>query len=104
VTRPGQIIANSHPQLSWLAPEAAVAQTAPAGIKPAIASLDQQELKMMSRDLAALRQRIEQLAAGQERMARAQQEVLGNISASAQPAAAPARKPAAPPAQTAPAR
>jgi hypothetical protein len=100
-----QIVANSYPQLSWLAPEAAVAQTAPAAIAPAIASLDQQELKTMSRDLAALRQRIDQLAAAQERMARAQQEILGNISAPApQPVAAPARKPVAPPAQAVPVR
>jgi hypothetical protein len=100
-----QIAANSYPQLSWLAPADAAAQTAPAAIAPAIATLDQQELKMMSRDLAALRQRVDQLAAGQERMARAQQEMLGNISAPApQPVAAPARKPVAPPAQAAPVR
>jgi hypothetical protein len=100
-----QIAANSYPQLFWLAPADAAAQTAPAAIAPAIATLDQQELKMMSRDLAALRQRIDQLAAGQERMARAQQEMLGNISAPApQPVAAPARKPVAPPAQAAPVR
>ena len=107
-----QTIASLSPQLRWLAPQAAAAQTVPDTIVPAIASLDQQELKMMSRDLAVLRQRVDQLAAGQERMTRdfttklqaAQHEILGNTSAPAQSAAAPARKPAAPPAQAAPVR
>jgi hypothetical protein len=63
-------IANSYPQLGWLAPEAAVAQTAPATIVPPITSPDQQELKAMSSDLAALRQRVDQIAAGQDRITR----------------------------------
>jgi hypothetical protein len=108
-----QVIANSYPQLSWLAPEAAVAQTAPPSIAPAIASLDQQELKMVSRDLAALRQRVDQVAAGQERITRditaklqaVEQDILDKISAPPlQPTAAPARKPVPPPLQVAPAR
>jgi len=33
-----QTIASSHPQLAWLAPEVAVAQTAPAATVPPIAS------------------------------------------------------------------
>jgi hypothetical protein len=108
-----QNIANSHPQLAWLAPEAAIAQTAPATIVPPIRSSDQQQFKAMSFDLAALRQRVDQIAAGQDRITRditaklqaAQQEILDKISAPpSQPAAAPSRKPAPPPLQLAPSR
>jgi hypothetical protein len=105
-------IANSYPQLGWLAPEAAVAQIAPATMPP-ITSPDQQELKAMSSDLAALRQRVDQIAAGQDRIARditvklqaAEQDILDKLSASPpQPAAAPARKSVPPPLQLAPPR
>jgi len=108
-----QIVANSYPQLAWLAPEAAVAQTAPATILPPNTSPDQQQLKAMSLDLAVLRQRVDQIAAGQDRITRditaklqaAEQDILDKISAPApQPAAAPARKPAPPPLQLAPPR
>jgi len=108
-----QIIANSYPQLAWLAPEAAVAQTAPATILPPNTSSDQQQLKAMSLDLAVLRQRVDQIAAGQDRITRditaklqaAEQDILDKISAPVpQPAAAPARKPAPPPLQLAPPR
>jgi hypothetical protein len=104
-------IANSYPQLGWLAPEAAVAQTAPATIVPPITSPDQQELKVMSSDLAALRQRVDQIAAGQDRITRditvklqaAEQDILDKISAPpSQPAAAPPRKSVPPPLQLAP--
>jgi hypothetical protein len=106
-------IANSYPQLGWLAPEAAVAQTAPAMIVPPITSPDQQEFKAMSSDLAALRQRVDQIAAGQDRITRditvklqaAEQDILDKISAPPpQPPAAPARKSAPPPLQLAPPR
>jgi len=102
-----QIVANSYPQLAWLAPEAAVAQTAPATPAPPIAS------QAMSFDLAALRQRVDQIAAGQDRLTRditarlqaAEQGILDKISAPPpQPAAAPARKPGPPPLQLAPSR
>ena len=118
-----QNIANSYPQLAWLAPEAAVAQTASATIVPPIASPDQQQLKAMSfdlaalrqtvDDLAALRQRVDQIAVGQDRMTRditaklqaAEQDILDKISVPPPPpAAAPSRKPAAPPLQLAPSR
>ena len=108
-----QIVANSYPQLAWLAPEAAVAQTAPATILPPNTSSDQQQLKAMSLDLAVLRQRVDQIAAGQDRITRditaklqaAEQDILDKISAPVpQPAAAPARKPAPPPLQLAPPR
>jgi hypothetical protein len=80
---------------------------------PATPSLDPQELKTISLGLAAVRQRVDQLAAGQEQMTRdfstklqaAEQEILNKISApSLQPAAAPARKPVPPPLQVAPLR
>ena len=106
-------IANSYPQLGWLAPEAAVAQTAPAVIVPPITSPDQQEFKAMSSDLAALRQRVDQIAAGQDRITReitvklqaAEQDILDKLSAPPpQQAAAPARKSVPPPLQLAPPR
>jgi small-conductance mechanosensitive channel len=108
-----QVIANSYPQLAWLAPEAALAQTAPDTTAPPAISADSQELKAISLDLAAVRQRVDQLAAGQQQMTRdfttklqaAQQNILEKISAPPpQPAAAPARKPVPPPLQLAPLR
>ncbi len=110
-----EMIANSYPQLGWLAPQAAAAQAAPATIAAATASLDQQELKSVSLGLAAVRQRVDQLAAqvaaGQEQMTRdftaklhaVERDILDKISAP-QPAATPARKPAPPPPQAAPLR
>jgi hypothetical protein len=99
-------IASSSPQLGWLAPQAAAlapaapSMVAPAG--PATNSRDVQQLKTMSLDLAAVRQSLNQLTAGQQQMAdgiaklqAADQDILNRISvASPQPAAAPARKPA----------
>jgi hypothetical protein len=96
-----EMIANSSPQLSWLAPPHAVAQTASDAIAPTTSSANPEE------DLAALRQRVDQLAAevaaGQEQIARdfatkleaVERDIFDKISApSPQPAAAPARKPA----------
>jgi hypothetical protein len=109
-----EIIANLSPQLGWLAPQAAVAQTAGATTPAATAALDPQELRTMSLGLAAVRQRVDQLAAeiaaGQEQMARdftvklqaAEQDILEKVSAPPpQPAAAAPRRPA-PPSQPAP--
>jgi hypothetical protein len=110
-----EIVASSYPQLGWLAPQAAAAQTAPATIAAATASLDQQELRTVSLGLAAVRQRVDQLAAqvaaGQEQMTRdftaklhaVEQDILDKISPPP-PAAAPVRKPAPSPAQPAPLR
>jgi hypothetical protein len=102
-----EMIANSYPQLSWLAPRAVVAQTAPNMIVPTTSSPDPQELKAISADLATVRQKVDQLAgqvaAGQEQMARdfaaklqaAEQDILAKISEpSLQQAATSARKPA----------
>jgi flagellar hook-basal body complex protein FliE len=102
-----EMIANSYPQLSWLAPQAAVAQTAPDAIAPTTSSLDPQQLKEMSADLAAVRQKVDQLAAqvaaGQDQMARdfadklqaAEQEIVATISVPS-PQPATSRKPAPP--------
>ena len=100
-----EMIANSSPQLRWLAPQAA-AQTAPdmvAPTAPATPSPDVQQLKAMSLGLAALRQSVEQLAAAQQQMTdeiaklqATEQEILDKVSAPPRPTAAPARKSAPP--------
>jgi len=105
-----EMIANSYPQLGWLAPQSAVAQTAPATIAPTTSSPDPRELKAMSADLAAVRQKVDQLAAqvlaGQQQMAgdfatklqATEQNILDKISVPpSQPAATSVRKPAPPP-------
>ena len=100
-----EMIANSYPQLSWLAPQAApLAQPAsdtPAPAPSAIPSPEQQQIKEMSLAFATMRQSVDQLAAGQQQMADGiakltadQQQLLQKISAPPpRPAAAPARKP-----------
>ena len=83
----------------------AVARTAPETVAPAVPSLDQLKLEALTGGLAAMRQRIDQLAAGQEQMASdiaklqaAEKDIRHNISASlARPAVAPASKPKPPP-------
>jgi hypothetical protein len=103
-----EMIANSSPQLRWLAPQT-VAQTAPdmvAPTAPATPSPDVQQLKAMSLGLAAVRQSVEQLAAAQQQMTdeitklqTTEQEILDKVSGPPRPAAAPApaRKSAPPP-------
>ena len=105
-----EMVANSSPQLGWLAPQAAaLEQTAPdkvTPIAPTIPSPDVQDFKAMSLGLAAVRQSVDQLAAqlaaSQQQMAgdiarlhAAEQEILDRISAPPPrpAAAAPARKP-----------
>jgi hypothetical protein len=103
------MIANSSPQLGWLAPQAAPpAQTAPnmvAPAAPAALSPELLQLNAMAAGLAAVRQSVDQLAAqvaaGQQQMAgdianlqAADQDILHKISAPPpRPAAPPARKP-----------
>jgi len=108
-----KIIANSYPQLGWLAPKTAVAKTALDTTVPATSSPDPQELKAISLGLAAVRQSVDQLAAGQEQMTRdfstklqaAEREILDKIAVPPpQPIAAPIRKPVTPPLQVAPLR
>ena len=79
-----EMIANSSPQLGWLAPQAApVAQTAPDMIAPAAPaapspdqqqlnpmSPDQQQLNPTSLDLDAVRQSVDRIAASQEQITR----------------------------------
>jgi hypothetical protein len=116
------MIANSYPQLGWLAPEAApVMQTAPdmaARAAPAAPSADVQQLKELSLELkelslglGAVRQSVDQLAAqvaaGQRQMAGDIAKLQAEISpppqrAAAAPAAAPARKPVPPTTQALP--
>jgi hypothetical protein len=112
-----EIAAESPPAAAASVPDASVslAQTAQDSIappSPATPSLDLQQLETMARDLAAVRQSVEQLTAGQEQMARdlakleaARQEISRKIAAPApRPAAAPAHKPVptSPPAQPSP--
>ena len=100
-----EMVASSSPQLGWLAPPA-LAQIAPemvAPTAPATASPDEQQLRAMSLALAAVRQSVDQLAAGQQQMAgdiaklqEAEQDILSKISAPPPrpaAAAAPPRKP-----------
>jgi hypothetical protein len=96
-----EMIANSSPQLSWLAPQAAPAQTPPqTKVAPATPFPDQQQLNAISLGLVVIRQSVDQLAAAQERMTneitklRAAQEVPDKTSAPPpRPAAAPTHKP-----------
>ncbi len=108
-----QMIARWVERLGWTAPlagsekqAAAVAQTAPAA-----PFIDPEKVEQMARDLATLRQTVEQLAAGQDQMTR----VIGRLESAVtelivkipepppQAPAAPARKPTpAPPSSRAP--
>jgi pyruvate/2-oxoglutarate dehydrogenase complex dihydrolipoamide acyltransferase (E2) component len=101
------MIANSSPQLGWLAPQTApLAQTAPELVAPAAAATASPDLQQLALGLASVRQSVDQLAvqlaAGQRQMggdiAKLQadeQEILHKLSAAPpRPAAAPARKPA----------
>src|SRR5260370_32270873 len=69
-----QMIANSAPQLAWLAPPAApVQRSVPHAIDPAAtraAAADPQQLNPVSLDLDAVRQSADRIATGQGRMAR----------------------------------
>lgn len=120
-----QMIATAYPErLGWIAPPAPTTAPAPQSARAALASaapsapsVDEEHLKAMAADLAAMRQSVEQLA-GQ--VASGQQQVsdeiaklgdeIGKLRASEQdilnriptpppqrPAAAPSRRPAPPP-------
>ena len=65
-----QTIADAYPRLAWIAPPAAVALTAPAGIVPPTDFLDPQEVKTISFDLARMSKKVDQLAAAQEQTRR----------------------------------
>jgi hypothetical protein len=116
------IIATSWPQLAWLAPEALpqAASQPPAAAPAATASPELQQLRedlaQLKQELeqfkeipsafASLRQRVDQVAAGQQqiagdiaKLATRQQEVLHKLASPppARPAAAPKPKPVTPP-------
>ncbi len=102
-----EMIANSSPQLGWLAPQAApVMQAAPSAVAPAAPSALSPELVELKAGLVSVQQSVDQLAAqvaaAQRQMAgdianlqAADQNILQKISAPLpRPAAPPARKPA----------
>jgi hypothetical protein len=112
----GQEIAGEQPSPTGVeasAPGAASAQAGrvastapetPASTAPAAPSLEMQQLEAMAHDLAAVRQSVEQLAAGQEQLARdiakletAGQDIRRRISALPPAAAATAHRPVPPP-------
>jgi len=118
-----QMIATAYPErLGWIAPPAAPApESAPAALAsaaPPAPSVDEEHLKAMAVDLAAMRQSVEQLAgqvaSGQRQVSdeiaklgdevgklqATEQDILNRIPPPPpqRPAAAPARRPAPPPA------
>jgi hypothetical protein len=101
-----EMIANSSPQLGWLAPQAAAlaqgASDTVAPTEPAAPSPDLQQLQAISLDLAAVRQSVDQLAA---QVASGHQQIAGDIAALQAAQQAILRKISAPPPrQAAPAR
>ena len=102
-----EMIASSYPQLGWLAPQTAAAETAPEIISPTAPATisDSPEFRSLLINLAALKESVDQLAAqfagGQQQMASeieklkaTDQGILEKINSAPRPAAAPARKPA----------
>jgi hypothetical protein len=109
-----QMIANSIRQLGWTKPPAGSEQQAlpVAQAAPTAPAIDPAQVQQMGRDLATLRQIVEQLAAGLDRVTRelgkleaADVEILAKVTpAPPPPRPAPARKPTpiAPPSSPAP--
>jgi len=108
-----QMIATSIQWIGWTKPPAGLEKQAPlvAQTAPTTASLDPVQVQQMTRDLAALRQTVEQLAGGQDQVARqiarleaAVAELIARTPESpAQPSVSPARKPTpAPPSSRTP--
>ncbi len=108
-------LAASSPKLAWVAPPAGpVARSVPetvaaAPAAPAAPAIDPQQITAMSLTLAAMQQRVEQVAAGQQQLAgdiaklqSDEQEIIHKISAPPPaPRPAPVRKPPPPPAAAA---
>jgi hypothetical protein len=101
------MIAVSSPQLAWLAPQASLPQTVPdvvAPTAPVVLSPNLEQFNALSLSLAAMRQRMDQLAIGQQRMAgdiaklqADEQDMVQKISTPPpRPAAAAVRKPVPP--------
>ncbi|HTE75998.1 MAG TPA: hypothetical protein VK653_04565 [Xanthobacteraceae bacterium] len=108
-----QMIATSIQWIGWTKPPAGPEKQAPpvAQTAPATPSLDPGQVQQMTQNLATLRQTVEQLAGGQDQMARviarleaAVAELIAKIpEPPAQPSVAPARKPTpVPPSSRAP--
>jgi hypothetical protein len=74
-----EMIASSYPQLGWLAPQSALAETAPemTSPKPPVSTSDSLELKSTLVNLAAVRQSVDQLAA---QFVASQQQVASDIA------------------------
>jgi hypothetical protein len=97
------MIANSSPQLAWLAPQAApVADASPA----ASASASPDQLTAISRSLAAVRQSVDKLAADITKLQATRPDMVSSdirVSRTSPPppppVGAPGRKPVAPPSQ-----
>jgi len=79
-----QMIANSHPQFGWLIPQRALTvQKAPDMIAPAASPApyrDYQQLDAMLRDLHAMQQSVDRIAAGQEQLARTTDQIATSIA------------------------
>jgi hypothetical protein len=80
------MIANSYPQLIWLAPQAEpVAQNVPETTAPVAPSFDPQQLNAMSVEFDAVRQSIDRIAASmtaiQEQMSRGADPIANSIVA-----------------------
>ena len=103
-----EMIATSYPQLGWLAPQTAAAESTPEITAPTAPAtgLDSPELRSILVNLGAVRQSVDELAAqfaaSQQQMANdiaklnaAQQDIFNKISSAPppRPAAAPVRKP-----------
>ena len=99
-----QMIANSIQRLGWSKPPVVESKAAPvAQTAPATPSIDAEQVRQMARDLATLRQTVEQLAAGLDhvtseigKLESADVEILAKIPPAPpppRPIAAPARKP-----------
>jgi len=97
----GAVVQESPPDSAQAASAAQTAPDVAAPIAPAVLSPEvQQQLEAMARDLAALRQSVNQLAVGQEQMAR-DIATLKTSALQPKPTAAPARKPVPNPASQA---
>ena len=108
-----EMIASSYPQLGWLGPQSAFAETPPEkvpSIAAATTSDGQELLKSILVNLAVMRQSVDQLSgefgASQQQtasdIAKAERHILDKISSAPppRPAAAPARKPVPVPPQS----
>jgi hypothetical protein len=104
-----EMIVGAYPQLGWVAPRAASAQTSSAATAAPARSTDSQ-FQELSLVIAAMRQRVDQLALQQEQMTRdisarvqtAERDILDKIAAAqpAKPEVTAARRPSPSPQTT----